>query len=468
MTQRGSNRPNVVLIVIDGARADHVSAYGYARQTTPFLDQMAREGVRCTQALTTAPGTLAAHASLFTGLYAVTHGVSDEQPRLRAQPRVLAEYLGDAGYRTGAFCTSVGVSPETGFDRGFGTFVTQRRSGRLTSRALSYGRRAGDRLLRRDDAGARRTNEAVEAWIESESRPFFAFVHYHEAHAPFRLPPPYDHHFLTRTVSAAEVRSVNREASGFMDTPGGPAPEDLAVFTALYDAALHYIDARIQELANWLQLHGCWDDTLVVITADHGQSLGEHGRVGHNFDLSDGVLRVPLILRCPGRVPQGFVSEDIAQSVDVLPTILRLVGCGIPEGLHGHPLLEGERATHGPTFAVAERYRTRAAGASRRISGLDARTLGLREKAIRTRRYKYVWRSDECNAFFDLQADPAENVNLIDSYGVEAEALREQLFDWLAAVEKADFRPAEAPPETPRARRRAERVTAGRSEAGSR
>jgi len=439
MTDRRSDRPNVVLVVIDAARADHVSAYGYPRETTPFLDQMSREGVRFTQAVATAPGTIAAHASLFTGLHAVTHGVTDERPRLGPQPPVLAEWLRDAGYRTAAFCTNPAVSPETGFDRGFETFVTQRASGRA-GRALSYGRRAGDRLLRRDDAGARRTNEALQGWVESGRKPFFAFVHYNEAQAPFRLPSPYDTHFLTRTVSAAQVKAVNQEPLRFESGEAILTPEDAGVFTALYDAALRYVDARLQELAGWLEAQKSWDHTLLVVTADHGQTLGERGRVGHNFDLTDSVLRVPLVLRCPGRVPQGFVSEEVAQSIDLLPTILRLVGIDTPEGLHGHALLEGGRATHRPAFAVAERYRPRLAGLLRKHPGLDVQALNVREKAIRTRRYKYVWRSDERNAFFDLQADPGENANLIESYGPEAEALREQLFDWLASVEKYDFR----------------------------
>lgn len=464
MTERKSDRPHVVLVVIDAARADHFSAYGYARETTPFLDRVAREGVRCTHAVATAPGSLAAHASLFTGLHAVTHGVSDERPRLRAEPRVLAECLRDAGYRTAAFCTNAAVSPETGFDRGFDVFVTQRPAGRLAGRAISYGRRAGDRLLRRDDAGARRTNEALEAWVEGGQGPFFAFVHYNEAQAPFRLPHPYDRHFLTRTVASAQVRSVNREILHFAADPESLTGADWSVFAALYDAALRYIDMRLEEIAAWLQLRGWWDDTLFVVTADHGQSLGEHGRVGHNLDLSDSVLRVPLILRCPGRVPQGFVSEEVAQSIDLMPTILRLAGVEPPEGLHGHALLERGRATRGPDFAVAERYRPRLTGLLRKFPGLDVRGLDVREKAIRTRRYKYVWRSDECNAFFDLQADPGESANLIESYGAEAEALRERLFDWLASVEKFDFHGAEdAASGTPRGRRGSDRAagTAG-------
>src|SRR5574337_1875124 len=157
-----TERLNVLVVVLDGARADHVSGYGYGRETTPFLDAVARDGVRFTNMISSAPGTLAAHAALFTGLHSVTHGATEEKRLLSARHTLLPEYLKAAGYRTAAFCTSPWVSPETGFGRGFDAFFTQRYHNRLAARAVLYGRRASDRLLRRKDAGARRTTAAVQ------------------------------------------------------------------------------------------------------------------------------------------------------------------------------------------------------------------------------------------------------------------------------------------------------------------
>src|SRR5574341_890409 len=139
---------NVLLVVLDSVRADHMSSYGYARETTPFLDRLAREGLRFSQMIVTDPSTLPSHASLFTGLYAVTHGATDESGFLPARHRMLAEYAQAAGYRTAAFCTNPWVGPETGFGRGFDSFFTQRYQNRFASRAMLYGRRASDRLLR--------------------------------------------------------------------------------------------------------------------------------------------------------------------------------------------------------------------------------------------------------------------------------------------------------------------------------
>jgi len=148
-----TEKVNVLLVVLDCTRADHLSCYGYGRETTPFLDQVAREGVRFSNMITTAPWTLPSHASLLTGLFPVTHGATDENRYLAARHKTLAEYLRAAGYRTAAFCTNPWVSPETGFGRGFDAFFTQRVHNRLAARAILYGRKASDKLLRRMTPG---------------------------------------------------------------------------------------------------------------------------------------------------------------------------------------------------------------------------------------------------------------------------------------------------------------------------
>jgi arylsulfatase A-like enzyme len=151
---------NVLLVVLGSARADHLSCYGYTRETTPVIDALAREGVRFSAMIATAASALSAHASLFTGAPAVVHGATEERGSLAARGPVLAEWFKAAGYRTAAFCTHPAVSPDTGFGRGFDAFFTQRYHNRIAARAVSLGRRASDALLRRRDAGARRTNQA--------------------------------------------------------------------------------------------------------------------------------------------------------------------------------------------------------------------------------------------------------------------------------------------------------------------
>jgi arylsulfatase A-like enzyme len=149
---------------------------------------------------------------------------------------------------------------------------------------------------------------------------------------------------------------------------------------------------------------------------------------------------VPLLLRCPSRVPQGFVVDELAQTTDILPTILRILG--IREGeagdQQGRPLLEEGRATPGPAFTISERFRPNLAALRKRFADFDTRPFDERTKAIRTRREKFVWHSDEANEFYDLTVDAGESNNLIERQVERADALRRQLFDWLASVERAE------------------------------
>lgn len=430
---------NLLLVVLGGVRADHLSCYGYRAPTTPFIDGVAHEGVRFPNMISTAPWTLPAHGSLFTGEFPATHGATHEYHFLSPAAPVLPEYLQARGYRTAAFSANEWVSPETGFGRGFDAFFTQRYNSRLASRAVTYGRSAGDRLLRRKDAGARRTNQALLEWLAADERPFFAFVHYQEVRLPVDPPSPYDDMFVQPGSAASRVATVNQDAdrcfAGQMSFEEG----ELERLATLYDGALCYLDSRVQQIGEWLQARGLWDNTLVVITADHGECLGERGLLGHRFSLADGLLRVPLILRCPRNVPQGFALEEVAQTSDVLPTILELLEIA-PEGGagQGRLLLREGRATPSPGFAVSERFRGPLDGFRRRFPEADWRALDVRQKAIRSPREKFIWHSDEANELYDLVADPGEEHNLIETHGARADALRRQLFDWFASIPRRE------------------------------
>jgi arylsulfatase A-like enzyme len=432
-----TERLNVLVVVLDCARVDHLSCYGYTRKTSPFLDEVARDGVRFLNMIATAPWTLPSHASLFTGMYSVTHGATDENRFLSPRHKILPEYLKAAGYRTAAFCTNPWVSPETGFGRGFDAFFTQRYHNRLAARALLYGRKASDRLLRRKDSGARRTTQALKRWLATSAQPFFAFVHFNETHLPFQPPPPYDRMFLPKGVGAARVCAVNQDCNKYVAGQAAMNDEDFAILTALYDGEIRYVDSRLREIADCLQARDEWDRTLFIVTADHGENLGEHGMLGHKFALYDTLLRVPLLLRCPPRVPQGFVVEELAQMTDVLPTVSRVLEVADDGGrLQGRPLLDAGRVTAGPAFTVSERFRPNLSAFQQRFPGFDTRPFDVRKKAIRTKREKFVWHSDEANEFYDLLADPGETTNLIACEGERADGLRRQLFDWLATVDK--------------------------------
>lgn len=430
-----SEKMNVLMVVLDCARPDHFSSFGYNRETTPFMDQVAREGVRFAQAITTAPWTLPSHATMLTGLYSSSHGATDENRVLASRHPVLPEYLKRAGYRTAAFCTNPWVSPETGFGRGFDRFHTQRVTGRIAGRAALYARKASDRVLGRADSGARRTNLALLDWINSVEDPFFALVHYNETHLRFHPPAPYDRIFMPRNVTGTQIRNVNQDCNAYIAGAVPMGDEDFAILTALYDGELRYVDMRLKEVADALAAQGRWDNTLFIVTADHGENLGEHGMMSHKFVLFDTLLRVPLIMRCPTRLPQGYTVEEFAQPTDIMPTILELAGIEPAENVQGRALLKEGQVTPGPEFAISEKFRPNLSAFRRRFPEFDVRPYDVRKKAIRTRREKFVWHSDEANEFYDLARDPGELHNCIEEEPERAEALRRMLFDWLASIE---------------------------------
>jgi arylsulfatase A-like enzyme len=181
-----------------------------------------------------------------------------------------------------------------------------------------------------------------------------------------------------------------------------------------------------------------WERTLLVVTADHGTDLREHEMPAPGLGLFDTQIRIPLLLRWPARLPQGFAVEEIAQQVDVLPSVLDLVGLGEETpAVQGRVLVRDGRVTAGPAFAIAELFRPDLEALGQGGAVVDARRCDVRQRALRTRREKYVWRSDEDNAFHDLAADPGERRNLVREEPGRARAARSLLFDWLASVDGA-------------------------------
>lgn len=428
-----ADKLNVVLVLIEGARTDHLSVFGARRRTTPFLEELAADGVRFPHMFTVAPSTVSAHASLLTGRFPSAHGTHDEQPRLGAAEQLLPDVLRAAGYRTAAFCTSRAVGPESGFARGFDVFHTQRYQNRIADRAMSYGRRAGDRLLRRSDAGGRRTNEALREWLASGQEPFFAFIHYDEPRLPLRTNLAAEAGFELADPAAARLRAAVQDPEAFLAGKLSLGDEERRHLAALYDLALRYVDARIADVAALLRERGEWDDTLVLVTADHGQCFGEHGVLGDITGVHDALLSVPLLLRCPGRIPQGFVVDEIAQTVDLAPSVCATLGLAAPAAMQGRPLFAEGRATPGPEFAVAERFRPDLGAFRKRFPTVDANRWDVRMKVLRSRGEKFVWRSDEDNELYDLNVDPAETTNRMSVDIARGDALRSKLFDWFAA-----------------------------------
>ena len=368
---------NVLLVTIDTLRSDRLGAYGSQAGLTPTLDALARDGVRFTRTWSHAPVTLPAHASILTGLLPPHHGVRNNGAfRLGAGPATLAECLGRAGYRTGAFVGAFVLDTRFGLNRGFDAYDDRYDAG-PTPGSFHFAERPADRVLR-----------AATSWIaEPETgdvRPWFAWVHLFDPHAPYRAPAAFAH---GRTAYDAEV--------------------------AWTDAAL---GAALRELRDRGQL----ERTLVVVTADHGESLGEHGETTHGLFAYEATLRVPLIVSAPGLSPLAVSAP--AGHADILPTILDLLGIAPPTGLDGRSLrpdIDGAAPAGGRPiyFEAVDANLTRGWAPLRGV--VDGP-------------WKYI--DLPAPELYELEADPGERTNLVDRLPQRARALQGPLREWTVAA----------------------------------
>lgn len=292
--------------MIDTLRQDRVSAYGYSRETTPFLDRLAREGARA-DGVSPTPWTKAATATLLTGLHPLRHQAFSESDVIPAQARTLAERLSAAGYRTLGLSTNGWVSRAWGFDRGFDEFVSLWR--------LGYGKFASSRDL----------NLEVEKRLGALEPPYFLYLHYLDPHMPYAPPYGWDGEPLPEAL-ARHVPFTPEDYGVRGVLP--PEPEKVAIAKELYDGEVRANDDALAAVLGELEARGLLEETLVVVTSDHGEEFGEHGRVGHGQALYQESVAVPLVFRAPGVVRPGSVLGRVGLE-DVVPTVLDLLGLGL-------------------------------------------------------------------------------------------------------------------------------------------
>lgn len=432
-------RPNILLIVMDATRAASLSCYGYHRPTTPNLERFAERCVLYELAISPSGWSLPTHASLFTGLYPSKHGAHEQHKLLAPDHPTLAEILRAHGYRTVAICSNRYVGPATGLDRGFDEFAPG--TGRSSSVLSQIARKASRALVWLRgwyDSGAGEVNKEVLASLrrlQRERPPFFLFVNFGEAHTPYRPPREYNR-YLPDGVSFKRAREVDQDPWHYLTGLSSLGEQDLSILAALYDAEISYLDARIAEVVGWLEASGTLDETMVIITADHGENLGDHQMMGHKYCLYDTLVHVPLIIHYPeGVTTPGRVVHQV-QTLDVLPTILSLLGDASSEtvgALQGLDLLSSARHA----FTVAEWARPELAPIRQRFPDADVSRFDRDLKMIRTDRHKYIWASDGRHELYDLQADPDEVQNLIAHSTDVAASLDRQLRQWCAGFEPA-------------------------------
>jgi arylsulfatase A-like enzyme/tetratricopeptide (TPR) repeat protein len=367
-----SSHPNVLLVTIDTQRADHLGCYGYKAAVTPTLDALAARGVRFATAVGHAPLTAPSHASILTGLTPLKHGVRDNGAFvLPAAVRTLAQDFQAAGYRTAAFVSGFPLKRRFGFDRGFELYDDHLPRGK-DARRTAYVERTADR-----------TTDAALAWLDAppaagrDGSPLFLWVHYFDPHAPYEAPAE----FMSRVA-----------------TP--------------YDGETAFVDAQLARLLQHFDAAAKGRPGYVLVTADHGESLGEHGEDTHGIFVYDATIRVPFLLAGPGLGPR-VVERPVARGIDVVPTLLDYAGLAARsvEGRSLRRAAEGERLADEASYAESLHPQLQYGWAPLH--------------AWRTARYKVI--EAPRLELYDLEADPGETRDRSGEEATRLAGLRSEL-----------------------------------------
>ncbi len=331
---RTQDRPNVLLICIDSLRADHLGCYGYHRNTSPTIDSLASQGCLFTRAIAQSSWTLPSHASLLTSLYAKSHGVSSVFQALGATALTLAEDLRTGGYVTVAVISGGPLSADHGLDQGFDVYDTG---------CWEYSHT--------HDATNECTHARASAWLRHcRNSPFFLFTHYWDVHYDYLPPAPYDTLFDPAYGGDFDSRGVISERL----RPTDLSTSDVNHLVALYDGEIAHTDRYVGMLLAELEAARLSDNTIVVLTSDHGDELFDHGTTGHGHTLYQELVRVPLIWVDPSRPPYRARVQDMVQLVDVPPAILERVDLAVPDVMQGEsflPLIAGRSGHSGGAFS---------------------------------------------------------------------------------------------------------------------
>jgi choline-sulfatase len=366
------DRLNLLIVTLDTTRADRIGVYGARDVETPTIDALGREGIVFDQAVSVAPLTLPAHSSLFTGKFPPEHGVRDNGGFfLGPEQLTLAEVLKSRGYRTGGFVGAYVLDSKWGINQGFDTYFDKFDLSKTKVMSLASIQRPGNEVV-----------DQALPWIEqSAAQPFFAWVHLYDPHTPYRPPEPF--------------------ATQYKDHP--------------YNGEVAFADSQVGRLVARLKALGVYERTVIAVMGDHGESLGDHGEAMHGFFIYNSTMHVPFVIRAPFSLARGRRVADPVRTVDVMPTVLDLLGVAAPKGMSGAslvPLMTG---------AVREMNLDAYSEAMYPLHHYGWSDL----RALRAGRYKVI--DAPRPELYDVDRDPQETTNLYEQRRSMADGMMAQL-----------------------------------------
>ena len=465
-----AQRPNVIVLILDTLRANNVSSYGYPIQTTPNLDALAAENILFRRAISAATWTVPSHASLLSGLYISQHRIESIKGDRRFNESIvtLPAALRRHGYHTAAFSQNMLFSPSNHLDNGFDEFhdveelLGSRQGTRLIRRMADKATgpvRAVSRYLRKMIA-PRVVLDSMHDWdgAHDGKMPFFLFANVLAPHFPWTVPPTTllrGERFNPKYLLKSDFVTLKKQWE-FDSGKRQVTEQHRRIWRQLYDAAIMHVDGEIGRFLSRLRRLKGWENTIVVVTADHGELMGDYRNiVGHMLSLHDYLIHVPLIVRHPD-YPTGLKVEGVVQTLDLYPSILEWAGCAtdrIPMAQRQRPPLSKAMASpDDPSgFAFAEEDYTDSYDVIDKLlevnPAMDPAKYPRQQIAVRSATHKYIWYDDRPADLYNLVDDPGETHNLLESGAVVDQPivneLQAALASWRANLEVFPPRPVD-------------------------
>lgn len=422
---------NVVLVVVDTLRADHLTPYGYTEGSTPELKRFASKGVVFENVVSQASFTMASMGTMFTSTYPHHHGAGRHPSLLVADNKTMAEAFQAQGYRTAAFVCNPLLEEGSGFEQGFQEYFP---------------------LDEKETQGARGLIDGAITWLGTKGEgPFFLWLHLLDPHFPYLVRPGFVDPTKNRDARREYLQLVKRRGAGeiatgeiFFDCP--LSPEAVRQAIRAYDSEINYTDLHFGRLLAALKELGLDEKTLVVFTSDHGESLGEHGlHFCHGFSVYDEALKVPWVMRIPGQAQGPRRVKETVRLLDLMPTVLSLTGIDMPDECLGQdlsPLLRSKEESRSafsggrPSFSESEPlYRDKGVRRYPQRKEIHVEGDEGKWKSVRLGQYKLIMIPNDPKprvALYDLLVDPKETRNIFEEKPEEASRLLEVLEAWLA------------------------------------
>jgi len=414
-----AGKPNVILIVMDTVRADHLPMYGYGRDTAPNIREFSEKATLFPRSFASGSMTLSSHASIFTGLYPFQHGAHCTEQLPEGHPlsdnlKTIAEDLNEIGYLTLGIVSNYGfLSDVFHMDQGFQYFDNRMPVHFFSPTKPYYLRQIAGMFLARYVAPERHADVYKKAddinkevfslldKVKKEKQPFFLLINYMDAHRPHMPPPPFDTLYPGKNASI-DTSFNNRMSEEIMTLKRKITDEERNHLISQYDGSIAYLDFQIGELIDRLKKIGFYENTLIIITSDHGEAFGERNLMEHGVSVYQDQVYVPLIIKFPN-TNEGRVVDEVVNSVDLMPTVLDVTGYEIPEDIDGISVL---RLKHdNARNVISESY------PNKYLLSWHARFHRI-ERAIISWPYKFISSTAGKRELYDLSRDPDEKVNL--------------------------------------------------------